>query len=161
MMDGAAVGLANFLPAIIFLVACALAFATGTSWGHIRHSDPHRRQEIFASNPDFLIIGIAACLARRGLRRPLLADFRIRRLWLLRADSATISITYRRSCLRNHGCRYFVCHICDCWVYAESLYSSGNRYCADRRDVVRTEEITGKKSASVKKTRYFIWPVRS
>ena len=33
VMDSAASGLANFLPAIIFLVACLLAFATGTSWG--------------------------------------------------------------------------------------------------------------------------------
>lgn len=62
MMDGAAVGLANFLPAIIFLVACALAFATGTSWGTFGILIPIV-VEIFASNPDFLIIGIAACLA--------------------------------------------------------------------------------------------------
>ncbi len=33
LMDSAAAGLAAFLPAIIFLVACVLAFATGTSWG--------------------------------------------------------------------------------------------------------------------------------
>ncbi|MBQ8415281.1 MAG: Na+/H+ antiporter NhaC family protein, partial [Clostridia bacterium] len=33
LMSNAAAGLANFLPAIIFLVACVLAFATGTSWG--------------------------------------------------------------------------------------------------------------------------------
>ena len=32
-MDGAASGLVNLLPAIIFLVGCFLAFATGTSWG--------------------------------------------------------------------------------------------------------------------------------
>ncbi len=33
LMDSAAAGLASFLPAIIFVVACVLAFATGTSWG--------------------------------------------------------------------------------------------------------------------------------
>ncbi len=33
LMNSAAAGLANFLPAIIFLVACILAFSTGTSWG--------------------------------------------------------------------------------------------------------------------------------
>ncbi|MDE6032006.1 MAG: Na+/H+ antiporter NhaC family protein, partial [Oscillospiraceae bacterium] len=33
MMQNAAPELANFLPAVIFIVACLLAFATGTSWG--------------------------------------------------------------------------------------------------------------------------------
>ena len=33
MMETSAQGLMNLLPAIIFLVACFLAFATGTSWG--------------------------------------------------------------------------------------------------------------------------------
>ena len=33
LMQGASTGLTNMLPAIIFLVACFLAFASGTSWG--------------------------------------------------------------------------------------------------------------------------------
>lgn len=33
VMQSAGGGLLNFLPAIIFLVGCFLAFATGTSWG--------------------------------------------------------------------------------------------------------------------------------
>jgi Na+/H+ antiporter NhaC len=33
IVDGAAGGLMSFLPAIVFIVACVLAFATGTSWG--------------------------------------------------------------------------------------------------------------------------------
>ncbi len=33
LVDGAASSLLSFLPAIIFVVACVLAFATGTSWG--------------------------------------------------------------------------------------------------------------------------------
>ena len=32
-MNGAASSLQKFLPAIVFIVACILAFATGTSWG--------------------------------------------------------------------------------------------------------------------------------
>ena len=32
-MAGSAASFGNFLPAIIFLVACFLSFATGTSWG--------------------------------------------------------------------------------------------------------------------------------
>lgn len=33
LVDGSAAGLKMFLPAIIFIIACLLAFATGTSWG--------------------------------------------------------------------------------------------------------------------------------
>ncbi|MBR1967796.1 MAG: Na+/H+ antiporter NhaC family protein [Clostridia bacterium] len=33
LMNGAAASLQKFLPAIVFIVACLLAFATGTSWG--------------------------------------------------------------------------------------------------------------------------------
>ena len=37
-MESSARGLMNLLPAIIFLVGCFLAFATGTSWGTDRKS---------------------------------------------------------------------------------------------------------------------------
>ena len=62
LMDGAAAGLANFLPAIIFLVACGLSFATGTSWGTFGILIPIV-VEMFSLDSSFLVIGIAACLA--------------------------------------------------------------------------------------------------
>ncbi len=62
LMDSAASGLANFLPAIIFLVACLLAFATGTSWGTFGILIPIVTA-IFDPTSELLIIGIAACLA--------------------------------------------------------------------------------------------------
>lgn len=62
LMNGAAAGFANFLPAIIFLVACLLAFATGTSWGTFGILIPIV-VEIFAHDSSFMIIGISACLA--------------------------------------------------------------------------------------------------
>lgn len=62
VMDSAASGLANFLPAIIFLVACLLAFATGTSWGTFGILIPIVTA-IFDPTSELLIIGIAACLA--------------------------------------------------------------------------------------------------
>ena len=63
LMSGAA-GLANFLPAIIFLVACVLAFATGTSWGTFGILIPIVTS-IFAApgQEELLIIGMSACLA--------------------------------------------------------------------------------------------------
>ena len=42
IVAGSAEGMVNLLPAIIFLVGCFLAFATGTSWGNIRNPDPDR-----------------------------------------------------------------------------------------------------------------------
>lgn len=62
LMDSAAAGLANFLPAIIFLVACLLAFATGTSWGTFGILIPIVTA-IFDPTSELLIIGISACLA--------------------------------------------------------------------------------------------------
>jgi len=62
LMSGAAAGLANFLPAIIFLVACVLAFATGTSWGTFGILIPIVTA-IFPEGSEILIIGMSACLA--------------------------------------------------------------------------------------------------
>lgn len=61
MMSGAAQQLQNFLPAIIFLVACFLAFATGTSWGTFGILIPIVLS-IFPSG-ELQVIGISACLA--------------------------------------------------------------------------------------------------
>ena len=62
LMDGAARGLANFLPAIIFLVACFLSFSTGTSWGTFGILIPIV-VAVFPENSTILTIGMSACLA--------------------------------------------------------------------------------------------------
>ena len=62
LMEGAAAGLYMMLPAIIFLVALGLAFATGTSWGTFGILIPIVLP-IFANQPTLLTIGISACLA--------------------------------------------------------------------------------------------------
>ena len=61
LMSGAAQGLQNFLPAIIFLVACFLSFSTGTSWGTFGILIPIVLS-IFPSG-ELQVIGISACLA--------------------------------------------------------------------------------------------------
>ncbi|MBE6585720.1 MAG: Na+/H+ antiporter NhaC family protein [Ruminococcaceae bacterium] len=67
LMEGAASGLTMLLPAIIFLVACFLAFATGTSWGTFGILIPIVTAlfEVGAdgSIPELMVIGISACLA--------------------------------------------------------------------------------------------------
>ena len=60
-MEGAS-GLYAFLPAIIFLVALGLAFATGTSWGTFGILIPIV-VAVFPSDSTLLVIGISACLA--------------------------------------------------------------------------------------------------
>ncbi len=52
----------NFLPAIIFIVACFIAFATGTSWGTFGILIPIVLS-IFPVGSELGIIGMSACLA--------------------------------------------------------------------------------------------------
>jgi len=54
-------GLANFLPAIVFLIGTGLAFATGTSWGTFGVLLPIVCS-IFPSG-ELMVIAVAACLA--------------------------------------------------------------------------------------------------
>ena len=62
LMANSAESLDKFLPAVIFLVACGLAFATGTSWGTFGILIPIVTA-IFPADSTILIIGISACLA--------------------------------------------------------------------------------------------------
>ena len=62
IMQGQAAALGSLLPAIIFLVACVLAFATGTSWGTFGILIPIVTA-IFAPGTELQIIGMSACLA--------------------------------------------------------------------------------------------------
>ncbi len=62
-VEQAAGGLMNLLPAIIFLVGCFLAFATGTSWGTFGILIPIVVAVFEKSDPQLMIISIAACMA--------------------------------------------------------------------------------------------------
>ena len=62
LMLGASQGLYAMLPAVIFLVACVLAFASGTSWGTFGILIPIVTA-IFPASSELLIIGISACCA--------------------------------------------------------------------------------------------------
>ena len=63
VMQSAAGGLLNFLPAIIFLVGCFLAFATGTSWGTFGILIPIVVAVFQGTNETMMIISISACMA--------------------------------------------------------------------------------------------------
>ncbi len=63
LMNGAAASLYSFLPAIIFLVAGVLSFATGTSWGTFGILIPIVTYLFAGEQTPIMIISISACLA--------------------------------------------------------------------------------------------------
>lgn len=63
VMESCAGSLMNFLPAIIFLVGCGLAFATGTSWGTFGILIPIVVAVFENTDPQMMIISISACMA--------------------------------------------------------------------------------------------------
>ncbi|MBQ3281093.1 MAG: Na+/H+ antiporter NhaC family protein [Eubacterium sp.] len=58
-----AAGFAFALPAIIFLIGCGLAFATGTSWGTFGILIPIVVSAFQDSDPQLMLIAISACMA--------------------------------------------------------------------------------------------------
>ena len=62
VMQGASQSLYTMLPAVIFVVACILAFASGTSWGTFGILIPIVTA-IFPASSTLLVIGISACCA--------------------------------------------------------------------------------------------------
>ena len=63
LVSGLSVGFLNFLPAIIFLVAIFLAFATGTSWGTFGILIPIVVGTFAGTDKTMMIISISACMA--------------------------------------------------------------------------------------------------
>ncbi len=63
LVSGAAGSLLNLLPAIIFLVGCFLAFATGTSWGTFGILIPIVVSVFAGQDETMMIISISACMA--------------------------------------------------------------------------------------------------
>ena len=63
LMESAAGGLVTMLPAIIFIVGCLLAFATGTSWGTFGILIPIVVAVFEGRDATMMIISISACMA--------------------------------------------------------------------------------------------------
>ena len=63
LVGGLSVGFLNFLPAIIFIVAIFLAFATGTSWGTFGILIPIVVGTFAGTDKTMMIISISACMA--------------------------------------------------------------------------------------------------
>lgn len=63
IMASSADAFVNLLPAIIFLVGCFLAFATGTSWGTFGILIPIVVAVFAGTNENMMIMSISACMA--------------------------------------------------------------------------------------------------
>lgn len=63
IVESGAESFMNFLPAIVFLVGCGLAFATGTSWGTFGVLIPIVMAVFENYDPQMEIISISACMA--------------------------------------------------------------------------------------------------
>jgi len=62
LVGDSAGGLMNFLPAVFMLLACFIAFSTGTSWGTFGILLPIV-YAVFSKDPTLMVVGISACLS--------------------------------------------------------------------------------------------------
>ena len=60
---GDAESLSHFLPVIFMLLACFIAFATGTSWGTMGILLPIVVTTFQVTDPSLMVVGVSACLA--------------------------------------------------------------------------------------------------
>lgn len=63
LMEGSAESLLSLLPAVIFVVACFLAFSTGTSWGTFGILIPIVVEVFSGSDHTMMVMSISACMA--------------------------------------------------------------------------------------------------
>ena len=129
VMNSAAGGLLNLLPAIIFLVGCFLAFATGTSWGTFGISDSNRSCSIPGykrDNDDHFHLSL---YGRSCMRRSLFTNFRYNNYGFRRSTVQSCKSRINTVAICNDSCSCFMYHICDCRCDTECGYLPGNRNC--------------------------------
>ncbi len=132
-MRSAAGGLMNILPAIIFLVGCGLAFATGTSWGTFGILIPIVVAVFENSDPELMIISHFRLHGRRCMRRSLLSDFRHYHYGFCRSAVRPCKSCVYPASLCDAGCGSIFCHLSGCRICEVSVdFSSGRIYPDDR-----------------------------
>ena len=65
-----------FLPVIMFILACLMAFSTGTSWGSFTILLPIAGKIMIDAAPEMLLPALAGSTCWSGFRRPLFTDIR-------------------------------------------------------------------------------------
>lgn len=89
LVKGVSGGWLSILPAVIFLVAVFLAFATGTSWGTFGILIPIVVNTFSGTNHTMMIISISACMAG-AVCGDHCHQYLTRQLWLRQEHSVII-----------------------------------------------------------------------
>ena len=133
LMQSAAGGLMMLLPAIIFLVGCLLAFATGTSWGTFGILIPIVVAVFNGIDENMMIMSISACMAGAvcGDHCSPISDTTI-------MASAGGPVQPCEPCdhpaaLCGYGCGGFLCYLYHRRFHSECLYLPAYRPGADVR----------------------------
>ena len=120
IMKNSAEGFAIFLPAVIFVVGCGLAFATGTSWGTFGILIPIVVQAFQKTDPatdDYCHI----CMYGRScLWRPLFSNFRYNNYVIGRSTMRTYKSCIYTDSICSNSCCSFIYNIHNFRSIAES-----------------------------------------
>ena len=114
-----------FLPAIVFLIGCLLAFATGTSWGTFGMLIPIV-QSVFPMDNPLSVVCISACMAGAvcGDHCSPISD-------------TTIMASAGAQCDHvNHSGGGELCQLCDRRISAQGVDCPPHCHCADAADAV-------------------------
>ena len=122
-MRSVAGGIEVILPAIIFLVGCGLAFATGTSWGTFGILIPIVVAVFEKSSPEMMIISMSACMAGAVCGdhcSPI-------------SDTTIMASRFHTASVCDPGCSSILCNLYCCRLCKNSMdrSSGGNRADAD------------------------------
>ena len=133
VMETAATGLVNFLPAIIFLVGCFLAFATGTSWGTFGILIPIVVAVFQGTNETMMIISISACMAGAvcGDHCSPISDTTI----MASAGAQCNHVNHVSTASICYDCgSSTICDLCRCRICTERMDLSADWYYTDDRN---------------------------
>ncbi len=137
-MRSVAGGIEVILPAIIFLVGCGLAFATGTSWGTFGILIPIVVAVFEKSSPEMMIISMSACMAGAvcGDHCSPISDTTI---MASRSTVRSCESCFHTASVCDPGCGSILCNLYCCRLCKNSMdrSSGGNRADADRTFVIK------------------------
>ncbi len=135
LVKSSASGFQSFLPAIVFVIACFLSFATGTSWGTFGILIPITLG-VFPLTDPLGVVCVSACMAGAVCGGPLLADLRYDDYGQCGSAVRPCDTRLYPVALCDYGCFGQLCELHHCRLCAERLHSAAHRNCPDDRQPV-------------------------
>lgn len=139
VVKGASGSFLSLLPAIIFLVACFLAFATRNFLGNIRYPDSYRSKRVCRNQRDHDDYFHFRLYGRCGLWRPLFTDFRYHDYVLGGSAVQSFESCIYTNSLCGYGSGGFLHYLCGSRICTKSLCTFDFRYSAAHRDDFRNQ----------------------